>query len=602
MALVAILLALLVAAPARMARAAATVVGNGSPASCTEQALRNAIAAGGLVTFDCGPAPYTIMLTSELTVRHDTEIDGGGAEIGGRITLSGGRQTSVIGAVPHVALTLRNLTIRDGYNSTWGSHAGGVGTGHNCVLTIINSRFVNNDGTGGRSERGGGAVKVHNATTVIVRDSEFIGNHGMNGGAFNILGSSLSVDNATFVDNDALAGATGALSGGGEAGLGGAIYIDGASDPPNNGIGGQITIRSSIFSGNQAGKQGGAIFGYLYPPDSMTIDNATFVENAARNRTGQGAIGGALRFGNGKLTINNSTFAGNIAEGDGGAIWAGAADAIFSNLTMSGNRAEPAPGINSKGGAMWITEGAYQISNSTIADNYAYWSGGAMIATGTQIHNSIIANNITAIVNDDTRYARQCQGQISGSNNLQWPDLAQDSSACGTGVRAADAHIEPLGANGGPSPTRALQGESPAINAGDPLRCPATDQRGADRVGQCDIGAFEYGAQAPTALVPAVPALAQIANDGSPLVRLDWGHVSRTIHYEVDLQGVTPAGAAYPMLTTPDITTMIAVEPGAYSARIRACNFNGCGEWSAVQSFTVTRAPARVFLPAVALH
>jgi len=37
----------------------------------------------------------------------------------------------------------------------------------------------------------------------------------------------------------------------------------------------------------------------------------------------------------------------------------------------------------------------------------------------------------------------------------------------------------------------ALQAGSPAINAG--AGCPTTDQRGATRIGTCDIGAYEFG-------------------------------------------------------------------------------------------------------------
>ena len=47
--------------------------------------------------------------------------------------------------------------------------------------------------------------------------------------------------------------------------------------------------------------------------------------------------------------------------------------------------------------------------------------------------------------------------------------------------------------NGGPTNTHALAANSPAVNAGDPANCQATDQRAVARpAGNCDIGAFEY--------------------------------------------------------------------------------------------------------------
>src|SRR5688572_27627684 len=39
-----------------------TVVGDGTAASCTGDAVIAAVAAGGVVTFDCGPDPVTITL------------------------------------------------------------------------------------------------------------------------------------------------------------------------------------------------------------------------------------------------------------------------------------------------------------------------------------------------------------------------------------------------------------------------------------------------------------------------------------------------------------------------------------------------------------
>ncbi|HQV70440.1 MAG TPA: hypothetical protein PL141_11230, partial [Thermoflexales bacterium] len=71
------------------AAGAAGVVGNGSPASCTEAAFNAALNGGGNVTFNCGGAPKTIVLTSYKQIGANTVIDGAGL-----ITLSGGNTTS----------------------------------------------------------------------------------------------------------------------------------------------------------------------------------------------------------------------------------------------------------------------------------------------------------------------------------------------------------------------------------------------------------------------------------------------------------------------------------------------------------------------------
>jgi hypothetical protein len=79
-------------APVELADVSAptATVGDGNPASCTETRLKAAAAAGGVITFNCGPDPVTITLTQQidLPVDTDTVIDGGGL-----VTLDGGGVT-----------------------------------------------------------------------------------------------------------------------------------------------------------------------------------------------------------------------------------------------------------------------------------------------------------------------------------------------------------------------------------------------------------------------------------------------------------------------------------------------------------------------------
>ena len=80
-----------------------------------------------------------------------------------------------------------------------------------------------------------------------------------------------------------------------------------------------------------------------------------------------------------------------------------------------------------------------------------------------------------------------------GQNNLQWPDVRTSGAEdlpCTEGIVFADALLEPLADNGGPTRTMALGDGSPALGAG--TDCPGTDQRGEARdSGSCDLGAFE---------------------------------------------------------------------------------------------------------------
>ena len=59
------------------------VVGDGTPESCTSNALSAALSTGGTVTFACGAAPYTL-LADTYVIENGVVLDGAGL-----ITLSG---------------------------------------------------------------------------------------------------------------------------------------------------------------------------------------------------------------------------------------------------------------------------------------------------------------------------------------------------------------------------------------------------------------------------------------------------------------------------------------------------------------------------------
>src|SRR5580698_1002104 len=62
------------------------VIGNGTAHSCTSAAVVKAVAAGGVITFSCGPRPVTIVLRATAKVHNTSQrvvIDGGG-----KVTLS----------------------------------------------------------------------------------------------------------------------------------------------------------------------------------------------------------------------------------------------------------------------------------------------------------------------------------------------------------------------------------------------------------------------------------------------------------------------------------------------------------------------------------
>ena len=70
----------------------AVVVGDGTPASCTEAALTSALASSpAKVRFDCGADPVTIPLTATIHVTNDLVVDGAGV-----VTLSGAGSVRIL--------------------------------------------------------------------------------------------------------------------------------------------------------------------------------------------------------------------------------------------------------------------------------------------------------------------------------------------------------------------------------------------------------------------------------------------------------------------------------------------------------------------------
>ncbi|MEU8012239.1 hypothetical protein AB0B74_03810 [Micromonospora parva] len=268
-------------------------IGTGTAASCTSAAVVKAVAAGGVITFNCGPAPVTIKMTATAKVRNANGpkivLDGGGT-----VTLSGqgqrrilymntcdqaqGFTTSHCQNQDHPQLTVQNLTFADG-NST-GERAEGGGGGAIFVrggrLKVVNSRFVRNrcDRTG--PDLGGAAVRVlsqYENKPVYVVGSTFDGGSCSNGGALSSIGVSWVVLNSLLRNNEAIGnGANPAKSGTPGGGSGGAIYCDGNEFT--------VRIAGTIIENNKANEGGGAVFFVSNNrTGTMRIENSTLRRN-----------------------------------------------------------------------------------------------------------------------------------------------------------------------------------------------------------------------------------------------------------------------------------------------------------------------------------
>jgi hypothetical protein len=248
-----------------------------------------------------------------------------------------------------------------------------------------------------------------------------------------------------------------------------------------------FVILHTTLDANTAGRFGGGIFDLQTDSNAIYQDFAHIEESALSSNNAQYGGGiyhdGYITPGS-LLTLLNSTLSGNAvfhptgATGgdDGGGIYVYGGQVQLLNATVADNRVQlryplPAPGI---GGGLYITASAtFTAENSLIAKN-------------------LRGNGILPYVPDD------CFS--SGTVGMLAFNLILTTTNCfvtgpqGGNIVGQDPRLGPLQNNGGSTLTQAPFAGSPAIDHGEDVTCPPTDQRGFQRpIGaHCDIGAVEY--------------------------------------------------------------------------------------------------------------
>jgi hypothetical protein len=253
------------------------VIGDGTARSCTSDAVIEAVAAGGVITFNCGRQPVTIEMQQTAKVFNNTGprivIDGGN-----KVTLSGAGARRIlymntcdpdqVWTTPHCQnqdhpqLTVQNISFVQGNSKSETTYDGGgaiwVRGGR---FKIVNSRFFNNECADVGPDVGGAAVRVfsqYQGLPVYVVNSTFGGAEGYgnvcsNGGGLSSIGVSFKVLNSLFSHNQAIGvGANPARPNTPGGGSGGAIYNDGNRFT--------LDICETTIENNAANEGGGAIF------------------------------------------------------------------------------------------------------------------------------------------------------------------------------------------------------------------------------------------------------------------------------------------------------------------------------------------------------
>ncbi|MCY3574379.1 MAG: LysM peptidoglycan-binding domain-containing protein [Chloroflexi bacterium] len=239
--------------------AAGITVDDDCPLSAAIESANRDLAQGRCTS---GSGADTITLTSDITLTGEAlpRITADLTINGDDNSLSGG-DLSAIFWVENADVTIRNLTISNGFSST----SGGAIFVDGGNLILEDSSVENNEAL-----NSGGGIYANGARVTLIR---------------------------SFVRNNVA-----------DSGTGGGIYIAGKSDNEH-----RLTIDESVFYNNRASQDGGAIHA---TGGAVEIKKSGFQDNGADE-------GGVIEIWNGTLVMHNTTLHNNSAR-EGGAVNAGA--------------------------------------------------------------------------------------------------------------------------------------------------------------------------------------------------------------------------------------------------------------------------------------
>ena len=295
------------------------------------------------------------------------------------------------------------------------------------------------------------------------------------GGVYNT--GDLVLDNTLVISNSSKTG--GGLNNRGSLILQNSAVISNTGSGIYNHSSGVFTITNSLLAGNR-GSNGGGLYNYF--------GGVVLVNSIVRDNYSTLSGGGVYAVG-GTVVLSATTVHNNKTDGSGGGVVNHQAVFTITNSTISNNAAV------AYGGMHILDVAQTTIVNSTIAYNHKsspYGAGGICGSSSATLYwkNSIVAHN-------DGSECLIAGDWVSGGHNLS------SDYSCGfdqTGdLQDADPLLASLADYGGPTPTHALFPGSPAMDGGDNVGCPLTDQRGIlrpvdgdnDGAAICDMGSYE---------------------------------------------------------------------------------------------------------------
>jgi len=484
-----------------------------------------------------------------------------------------------IAPTANVAVNISGLTIFNGFTAT----AGGGMLASVTDLNLTDVIFDANIGT-----TGGAALTVFNTGTLTATNCKFINNSVPNATGNNILGAITTGGSVATTMTDCL--------------IDNNTMIPVGFAPVGGGIGsfssGNMTLTRVTISNNKA-YRGGAI--YQQGSNASTV--AKFIDCSFNNNdcTAAGAAGGGALYmvtQTGTMEITGSTIANNKSSNSGGAMAiSGTATVTIRNSTISGNVSA------NNGGAIRTYSGftgKLNVLNSTVTLNKGSGSGGGISrGAGTiTLISTILAQNTAPTTGDITGPYTVDFSLIGAKDSGTATEITAGKTIFGTIALPADAKLQPLANNGGPTLTHLPGTGSPVRNAGsNPAPALTNDQRGAlfPRVleSQIDMGSVESTDPTPTA---KFNGLATVITPG-PLpnqITVTYSDTNAIDASTIDVNDITitgPGGALTIIAGVPDVAS-----PGSPRVATYAFNPPG-GNWDVADngSYTVTMNANQVF-------
>ena len=231
-----------------------------------------------------------------------------------------------------------------------------------------------------------------------------------NGGAVALAGATLTATgNNTFVKNSA-------------EGHGGATYVSYTTNSDNTRTTSTFTITGGLYENNSASIGGAA----SVRDGCEAIFNGTVFKNNAASSSDQEGGGGVAYVGAGSVTLSGVEATGNSTGFYGGVLTSVNSSVTVENSSFSGNIAKTGHAFNLRGSTV------AEISNTQLIENSATGGNGIIYATGS---GSVDVSELTATGNKNTNGG---VFYVSGSVNLTIADSVFTNNTASTNAGAID--------------------------------------------------------------------------------------------------------------------------------------------------------------------